>query len=137
MKLYQARPSALVPADLILCPRCNQPLARVTAGDGTALVVGCAHKLPAVPGARFRASCNQHLYVIGHDFGGATVIPITQSEAELLRRDGRAAPPVEALLLLGILRRRSAATVPEALCIVCETPRKRYDLFSGVCRWCR
>lgn len=130
------RPSQLLAADRLLCPRCNRPLQRVAVGAG-GFVSTCDRKLPPRPGSPFRDTCSQAVYVWGHGAGVATVIPVSKHEADVLRKDGHVMTPEEMIQYLGIVRSRTETTVAELDCVRCDTPTKRYDLYSGVCRWCR
>ena len=132
--LAPLRPHAVCAPGEILCPRCNQPVTRFTVGEGSALA-RCERKVGDASFSRFRDPCGQHIYVAGGE-GFAVVFPITREEFEYLTATvlGR---PAMVLTILGVLRARDRATVPEQECTECHERRKTFDLYQGVCRWCR
>ena len=123
--------------DYIECPRCMQVVRRFTAGVGWSLK-SCEAKPKGAPppGRPQLASCNQAMLIVGTGLGFALVFPLSPAEREYLQAGPmRSAPDV--LRTLKVLRERTAAAVPSEPCARCRRDRQRYDLYDGVCRWCR
>ena len=126
--------------DHLECPRCMAVVRRFTAGVGLALKL-CEAKLPPPRGApvgprRESPHCNQAMLIVGTELQFALVFPLSPAEREYLQAGPmRSAPDV--LRTLKVLRERTAAAVPSEPCARCRRDRQRYDLYDGVCRWCR
>ena len=130
------RPSLVCDADRIICPQCEGVARRITVGPGSS-VAKCEERLKVGP--RAGEKCGQHAYIAGSDEGFANVWPINREEYDYLTAAGGALPrPRDVLTSLRVLRRRDASAVPELPCQgPCGQRRKRYDLYEGICRWCR
>ncbi len=123
----QDRPSKLMDAARLICPRCGKPIRRLTVSEG--------HGHATCDNVEHGQKCGQHLFFIAYGDGVVTVMPTTKTEHEVLA--ARPTTKRQCLILLGVLRSRDESHVPTAKCRgSCGKTRKRYDLFNGVCRWC-
>ena len=132
----------LVPAhaDELKCPKCNQPLRRLTGARGSFLLT-CPNRQRVEQGRPLdrnalagRDHCGQKLHVLAAE-GIAFVIPISNSQFEQYRK----AYPGAAQLYsdLGIIPTRPGVEfVPSFPCLGCTTPTKLYDLRGGYCSEC-
>lgn len=78
----RTRPTYPCPADLIICPRCRNPIHHVHVGDGWTTTT-CQNNHD---GGR----CDQHLFLVSVSGGAALVTTLTRQEADDLRRAQKA-----------------------------------------------
>ena len=125
-----------------MCPKCNQPLRRVTANSGSFFMT-CPNRVPARvqvqlrPGEKRSDHCGQTVHLVAVE-GVALVTPISKAQFEIFRRSYPAA--AEVYRQLGILPSRPLDTpkaIPEYPCSDCGTLTKLHDLYGGLCRTCK
>lgn len=122
-------------ADTLRCPKCDQPLRRVTAGHGS-FIMTCPNRVNGVitAGGTRSDHCGQTVHVLAAE-GVAVVLPI---DKKLFLKYQRAYPGAAIIYAeAGILPTRIGPDgVPTHDCRICHTPTKLFDLYGGECRGC-
>jgi hypothetical protein len=115
------------------CPKCNLPLRRLAANEGSFFVT-CDNKIPKP--SSFPERCGQTVHVIAFE-GVAIVTPVTKADFQIFRRSYPTASQI--YKKLGILPTRphdSPAAVPQFPCLDCAKATPLYQLREGVCGDC-
>jgi len=140
--LVQSLQSLATPFDagMAMCPKCNQPLRRITANSGSFFMT-CPNRIPSTqkpgarPGEKRSDHCGQKVHVLAGE-GVALVTPISSAQFEEFTRIYASARHVYASLGIIATRPASPDEIPEFRCTGCGEVTKLYDLYAGVCRRC-
>lgn len=126
-------------ADELRCPKCDQPLRRLTAGLGSFLLT-CPNRARVVgrldrSSLESREHCGQKIHVLSVE-GIAYVLPLSNAQFEKYQK---AYPGAASLYAeLGIIPTRPGSEfVPCYPCLQCSNPTRLYDLRNGYCRECK
>lgn len=118
-------------AEVPVCPRCAQPVRRVTGGAGS-FYAHCDNRLN---GAR----CGQHAHLLAAE-GAVVVTPISEDQYRRFKRTYPLARTVYRELGVTITPSRPPEgpdAIPEFRCSGCGVTTKLFDLYAGECRQCR
>ena len=132
----------LVPShsDELRCPKCDQPLFRLTGAQGS-FITTCPNKLKVAPGRQLdhsalksRDHCGQKLHVLAIE-GVAIVLPLSNEQFAKYQKAYPGAAAIYAAV--GVIPTRPGEEyVPSHPCRVCRTVTKLYQLHGGKCAAC-
>jgi ssDNA-binding Zn-finger/Zn-ribbon topoisomerase 1 len=117
------------------CPKCNQPLRRLTAAVGS-FILTCPNRVKIeAKGSEPRSDhCGQKLHVLAIE-GIAIVLPLSRAQFEKFQRAYPGAAAIYAAI--GVIPTRAGAEyVPSYPCQACKEPTRLYDLHGGNCKKC-
>jgi hypothetical protein len=125
-------------ASTAMCPKCNQPVRRISVNSGSFFMT-CPNRISidvkgGRPGEKRSDHCGQKLHVLAAD-GVAFVAPVSEEAFRKYHRTYPTAATVYGELGIIVLTpRASPDEIPKYKCLGCGELTPLYDLYGGRCR---